>query len=42
MVVGKIKPDLRADFNNYGRVDIGDLAKMAYYLLGKVQELQSK
>ena len=39
MVVDKIPDDPRADFNGNGRVDIGDLAKIAYYLIGKISEL---
>ena len=39
MVVGKIRPNVMADFNHNGRVDIGDLAKIVYYLLGKIKRL---
>ena len=31
--------DSGADFKGNGRVDIGDAAKIAYYLVGKVSEL---
>ena len=30
---------IKGDFNNNGRVDIGDIAKVAFYLAGKVDEL---
>ncbi|MFQ6118885.1 MAG: hypothetical protein ACE5KE_03250 [Methanosarcinales archaeon] len=30
---------LSADFNGNGRVDIGDAAKIAYYLVGKIDKL---
>jgi hypothetical protein len=39
MVVGKTPADLKADFNGNGRVDIGDLAKIAYYMLEKIDRL---
>lgn len=31
--------DLGTDFNGNDRVDIGDAAKIAHYLVGKVSEL---
>jgi hypothetical protein len=40
MVIGKEPeqvPD--ADFNNNGIVDIGDAAKIAYFVVGKIAEL---
>ena len=40
MVVEKtpsILPD--ADFNNNGRVDVGDASKIAWYIVGKITEL---
>jgi len=39
MVAGNIPDDHRADFNNNGRVDIGDAAKISFYLAQKVSEL---
>ncbi len=35
MIVDRIEQDLRADFNENGRVDIGDLARITYYVLSK-------
>jgi len=34
-------PDLipDADFNNNGRIDVGDATKIARYLVGKIREL---
>jgi len=31
--------DEKADFNGNGRVDVGDLAKIAYYPIGKIDKL---
>ncbi|MDD5025326.1 MAG: hypothetical protein PHN79_09515 [Methanoregula sp.] len=28
-----------ADFNNNGRVDVGDASKIAWYIVGKITEL---
>jgi len=39
MVAGNVPKDLNADFNGNGRVDVGDAAKIAFYLAGKVSEL---
>jgi len=39
MVAGKVPEDMNADFNGNGRVDIGDAAKIACYLAGKVSEI---
>ena len=39
MVAGKVQEDLNADFNENGRVDIGDVAKIAFYLAGEESEL---
>ncbi|MFQ6072817.1 MAG: hypothetical protein ACE5KT_08990 [Methanosarcinales archaeon] len=30
---------LRGDFNHNGRIDIGDVTKLAYYLVGKIDSL---
>ena len=39
-IVVNVNPiDLKADFNGNGRIDIGDLAKIVYYLLGKIDIL---
>lgn len=35
MVIGNVQQDNSADFNGNGRVDIGDLARIVYYYLGK-------
>jgi len=35
MVVDIIPDDLRADFNDNNRIDIGDLTKIAYFFVGK-------
>ncbi|MFQ6071758.1 MAG: hypothetical protein ACE5KT_03520 [Methanosarcinales archaeon] len=32
-------PVLRGDFNHNGRIDIGDVTKLAYYLVGKIDSL---
>ena len=37
--VGKVPQENRADFNENGQVDIGDVAKIAYYLAGKINKL---
>ena len=39
MVVGKTAVDLAADFNQNGKVDIGDAAKIAYFFVGKIEAL---
>jgi hypothetical protein len=39
MVVGKVPADPAADFNGNGKVDIGDAAKIACYLVGKIPAL---
>ena len=39
MVVGKTAADPAADFNQNGKVDIGDAAKIACYFVGKIGEL---
>jgi len=39
MVVGKVPEDLLADFNQNGVVDIGDAAKVAYFVVGRIGEL---
>jgi len=39
MVAEKVNEDLRTDFNNNGCVDIGDAAKISFYLAEKESEL---
>ena len=36
MIIGNVQQDSSADFNGNGRVDIGDLARIVYYYLGKL------
>ena len=36
MLTGRVEPDLAVDFNHNGRIDIGDLAKLSYFLVGKI------
>ncbi|MFQ6063078.1 MAG: multiheme c-type cytochrome [Methanosarcinales archaeon] len=44
MLIGKIQPDVisvkRADFNENGEIDIGDVAKLAYFVAKKIISLE--